>query len=105
MDPTTEMLLGLGRTFIPIISSSDSLAVALKKNTPIILAAATQCATVGGALAAPVLYSAIRGRLWGLSAAVGLASAPAWVPIAGGLAGLITVSSGIKVGLDRLNYA
>lgn len=105
MEPTTEMLLGLGRTFIPIISSSDSLSVALRKNTPVILAAATHCATVGGAMAAPALYSAIRGRLWGLSAAVGLVSAPAWVPIAGGLAGLITVGSGIKIGLDRLNYA
>ena len=105
MEPTTEMLLGLGRTFIPIISSSDSLSVALRKNTPIILAAATHCATVGGALAAPALYQAIRGRLWGVSAALGLVSAPAWVPIAGGLAGLITVGSGIKIGMDRLNYA
>ena len=35
---------------------------------------------------------------------MGLVSAPAWVPIAGGLAGLVTVGSGIKIGLDRLNY-
>lgn len=105
IDIPSSLLFQTGSAFIPVITSQDDFLVALQKNASVLGRVATAAGMAGGAAAGPALYASLQGPLWGLGAALGLVSAPAWVPIAGGIAGLVVAGSAVKITLDRVNYA
>jgi hypothetical protein len=103
IDPTS-FLFSTARVFIPVIISDADLKTALEQHSPKVAGGLTGVGALGAALAAPSMYAASQGTLWGLAASVGLVSAPAWVPVAGGVAGLLAAGSGAKYWIDSINY-
>lgn len=104
VDPAIEALLKVGRTLIPALTSKDDFAKALGQNASEVSGLLTACAALGGAMAAPTIYTAFQHPLWRIAASVGLVSPPAWVPVAGGVAGMAIVGGALKKRLDAMNY-